>query len=50
MKDLGHGANVDIMAEAFNKNVEDIVDFSSNINTKAIPNVDQYILEVLSKC
>ena len=50
MKDLGHGANVDIMAEAFNKNVEDIVDFSSNINTKAIPNAEQYILEGLSKC
>lgn len=50
MKDLGHGANVDIMAEAFNKNAEDIIDFSSNINPKVVPNLERYILEGLSKC
>lgn len=50
MKDLGHGANVDIMAENFNKNAEDIIDFSSNINPKVVPNLERYILEGLSKC
>lgn len=50
MKDLGHGANVDIMAEAYNKNTEDIIDFSSNINPNVIPNLEQYILEGLNKC
>ena len=50
MKDLGHGANVDIMADAFNKNIEDIIDFSSNINQKVVTNLEKYILEGLSKC
>ncbi|WP_419749659.1 pyridoxal phosphate-dependent aminotransferase [Terrisporobacter petrolearius] len=50
MKDLGHGANVDIMAETFNKNTEDIIDFSSNINPKVVPNLERYILEGLSNC
>lgn len=50
MKDLGHGANVEMMAEAFNKNTEDIIDFSSNINPKVVPNLEEYILEGLSKC
>lgn len=50
MKDLGHGANVNLMAEAFNKNTEDIIDFSSNINPKVVSNLDKYILEGLSKC
>lgn len=50
MKDLGHGANVDLMAEIFNKNTEDIIDFSSNINPKVIPNLDKYILEGLNRC
>ena len=50
MKDLGHGANVEMMAEAFNKNTEDIIDFSSNINPKVVPNLEEYIFEGLSKC
>lgn len=50
MKDLGHGANVEMMAEAFNKNTENIIDFSSNINPKVVPNLEEYILEGLSKC
>lgn len=50
MKDLGHGANVDVMAEIFNKNTEDIIDFSSNINPKLVPNLEKYILEGLIKC
>ena len=44
MKDLGHGANVDLMANTFNKNTEDIIDFSSNINPKVVPNLEKYIL------
>ena len=44
MKDLGHGANVDFMAKAFNKNTKDIIDFSSNINPKLIPNLEKYII------
>ena len=50
MKDLGHGANVNMMAETFNKNTEDIIDFSSNINPKVVSNLEEYILEGLSKC
>ncbi|WP_455538990.1 pyridoxal phosphate-dependent aminotransferase [Terrisporobacter sp.] len=50
MKDLGHGANVDLMAKTFNKKTEDIIDFSSNINPKVIPNLKKYILEGLNKC
>ena len=50
MKDLGHGANVDLMAKTFNKNTEDIIDFSSNINPKVVPNLEKYILEGLNKC
>ena len=49
MKDLGHGANVDLMAKTFNKNTEDIIDFSSNINPKVVPNLEKYILEGLNK-
>ena len=49
MKDLGHGANVDFMAKAFNKNTKDIIDFSSNINPKLISNLEKYILEGLNK-
>ena len=50
MIDLGHGANVDKMAEIFNKNTEDIIDFSSNINPKVVTNLEKYILEGLKKC
>lgn len=49
MKDLGHGANVEQMATIFNKKAEEIIDFSSNINPKLIPNLERYILEGLSK-
>ena len=49
MKDLGHGANVEIMAQMFNKNTDDIIDFSSNINPKVVPNLEKYILEGLEK-
>ena len=50
MESLGHGANVDFMAKKFNKNTEDIIDFSSNINTKVVPNLEKAILESLTKC
>lgn len=50
MKDLGHGANVDLMAKSFNKKTEDIIDFSSNINPRVVPNLDKYILEGLNNC
>ena len=49
MKNLGHGANVDFMAKSFNKNPEDIIDFSSNINPNVIDNLDKYILEGIKK-
>ena len=39
MNDLGHGANVELMASQHNKNPKDILDFSSNINPKLIPNL-----------
>lgn len=50
MKDLGHGANVDIMAKKYNKNTQDIIDFSSNINPILINNLEKYILEGLKNC
>lgn len=49
MNDLGHGANVDIMADLFKKNKQDIIDFSSNVNPNIIFNLDKYILEGLEK-
>ena len=50
MKDLGHGANTEIMAIKYSKNPKDILDFSSNINPKLIPNLESYILEGLKEC
>lgn len=50
MKDLGHGANTEMMAIKYNKNPKDILDFSSNINPKLIPNLENYILEGLKEC
>ena len=50
MKDLGHGANVNLMASKYNKNPKEILDFSSNINPKLIPNLEKYILEGLKEC
>lgn len=50
MKDLGHGANVDIMAKMHNKNPKEIIDFSSNVNPKVISGLETYILEGLSEC
>ena len=50
MNDLGHGANVELMAIQHNKNPKDILDFSSNINPKLIPNLETYILEGLKEC
>lgn len=50
MKDLGHGANVELMAKLHNKDSKDILDFSSNINPKLIPNLETYILEGLKEC
>ena len=49
MKDLGHGANVELMAKMYNKNPKDIIDFSSNINPNVIPNLEKYILEGLQE-
>lgn len=50
MKDLGHGANVEHIAKLYDKNPKDIIDFSSNINPKVIPNLEKYILEGLEDC
>lgn len=50
MKDLGHGANVEYIAKLYDKNPKDIIDFSSNINPKVIPNLEKYILEGLEEC
>lgn len=49
MKDLGHGANVEQIANIYNKNPKDIIDFSSNINTKIIKGLETYILEGLQE-
>lgn len=49
MKDLGHGANVDNMAEKFGKNENDIIDFSSNVNPHIISDLGKYVLEGLEK-
>ena len=50
MNDLGHGANVDIIAQRYNINPKDIIDFSSNINPKVIYGLEKYILEGLKEC
>ncbi|MGL5312742.1 MAG: pyridoxal phosphate-dependent aminotransferase [Peptostreptococcaceae bacterium] len=50
MKDLGHGANVNDMAQMYNKNPKEIIDFSSNVNPKVISGLEKYILEGLSEC
>lgn len=50
MKDLGHGANVNTIAEKHNINPKDIIDFSSNINPNIIPGLEKYILEGLKEC
>lgn len=50
MKDLGHGANVNLMAQKYNKNPKDIIDFSSNVNPKVISGLEKYILEGLEEC
>ena len=49
MKDLGHGANVEQIANIYNKNPKDIIDFSSNINPKIIKGLETYILEGLQE-
>ncbi|MGL5347295.1 MAG: pyridoxal phosphate-dependent aminotransferase [Peptostreptococcaceae bacterium] len=50
MKDLGHGANVNDMAQRYNKNPKEIIDFSSNVNPKVISGLEKYILEGLAEC
>lgn len=50
MKDLGHGANVSVVAQKHKINPKDIIDFSSNINPKVIPGLEKYILEGLTEC
>lgn len=50
MKDLGHGANVDEMAELYGKDPKEIIDFSSNINPNVLPNLEKYILKGLKEC
>lgn len=49
MKDLGHGANVEQIANIYNKKPKDIIDFSSNINPKIIKGLETYILEGLQE-
>ncbi|NJJ36000.1 aminotransferase class I/II-fold pyridoxal phosphate-dependent enzyme [Clostridioides difficile] len=50
MKDLGHGANVDEMAELYGKDPKEIIDFSSNINPNVLPDLEKYILKGLKEC
>ena len=50
MKDLGHGANVEYMANIYKKDSNEIIDFSSNINPKIINNIEKYVVESISKC
>lgn len=50
MKDLGHGANVNEIAQIYNIDPKDIIDFSSNINPKVVPDLDKYILKGLENC
>ena len=50
MKDLGHGANVEYMANIYKKDSNKIIDFSSNINPKIINNIEKYIVESINKC
>lgn len=50
MKNLGHGADVEYLSSLYNKNSEDILDFSSNINPRVVTGIEKYLLEGLSKC
>ena len=50
MKDLGHGANVEYMANIYKKDSNEIIDFSSNINPKVINNIEKYVTESIYKC
>lgn len=50
MNNLGHGANVEDMCRNYNKDPEDIIDFSSNINPYLVDNLDKYLLEGLKEC
>ena len=50
MKNLGHGANVNDMAQMYNKDPKEIIDFSSNVNPKVISGLEKYILEGLTEC
>lgn len=50
MKDLGHGANVEYMANIYKKDTNEIIDFSSNINPKIINNIEKYVVESIYKC
>ncbi|MGL4914010.1 MAG: pyridoxal phosphate-dependent aminotransferase [Romboutsia sp.] len=50
MKDLGHGANVSQIAQMYNIDSKEIIDFSSNINPKVVSGLEKYILEGLEEC
>lgn len=50
MNDLGHGANVSKISKIYNIDPKNIIDFSSNINPKTIPRLEEYILEGLKEC
>lgn len=47
--DLGHGANVEVMATKYGKNPKELIDFSSNINPYKLEGLSDYIAEGLSK-
>lgn len=47
MKDLGHGANIEQVAQLYNINPKDIIDFSSNINPNMMHGLEKYIIEGL---
>ena len=50
MNNLGHGADLEYMANIYKKDTSKIIDFSSNINPIIIDNIEKYIIESIDKC
>ena len=50
MNNLGHGADLEHMANIYKKDTSKIIDFSSNINPIIIDNIEKYIIESIDKC
>ncbi len=49
MINLGHGANTEDMAAKYNKNPDDILDFSANTSPYPVNNLEKYIIEAVHK-